>query len=203
MVKVFKVIFLALLMMVCSLMSIPCGYAGDMTFHRKLIDANTKDPIEGAVVVAIWYEARGTIAGESTRLKDLKETLTDKDGKWSIQGPKGRPIDSSSDFIVLLTLITGIHYTREPEFLIFKPGYCPWPKGFSIDACKEKMKSSGEGEIMEGKVIELPKLTKREDRSFAIPEPDDGTDPNRKIEFLEKQKEFLKLINEERRNLGL
>ena len=92
------------------------------TFSGRIIDCDTREPIEGTVVVAYWYEAWGTFAGEATRLKDVKETLTDKEGKWSIRGPKGRPSDSSNDFIVFLTGITGIPYTRQPDFIVFKPG---------------------------------------------------------------------------------
>jgi hypothetical protein len=86
---------------------------------------------------------------------------------------------------------------------MFKPGYCPWPKGFWIKACKEKMRSSGEGEIMEGKIIELPKLTKREDRLRVTLGPMYPSDEKKNKEFLRKQIEFLRLINEERRNLDL
>lgn len=166
------------------------------TFKGRLIDADTKEPIEGAVVVASWNKAIDTIAGESTTLIDVKECLTDKNGEWSITGPKGRlpghgPIPPLSLFI---------SYTREPLFIVFKPGYCSWPNGFSIDACRNRIKIIGgkdEG-IGEGGTLELPKLTKREDRIEAqsISEPA-GEYPS------EKLKEFHRLINEERRKLGL
>jgi hypothetical protein len=148
-----------ILMGVYFLASASCSFAGDRDYWGKVIDAGTKEPLEGAVVVAIWLEARATVSGESTRLKDVKETLTDKNGKWSITGPSGR---EGSNPILLLTFLTGMHYTRKPEFIIFKPGYCSWPKGFSIDACKERMKHSGAKEITDGGNVELPKLEKRE-----------------------------------------
>ena len=167
-------------------------FANTKTFRGRVIDADTKEPIEGAVVVAAWYKARDTIAGESTSLKDVKECLTDKSGKWLIRGSKGRndwPIPYLSLFIP---------YLREPEFIIFKPGYCSWPNGFDIDSCRGRIKPGGTGEIMEGTVIELPKLTKREDRlrTEAISEPaGEGVD--------DKLRELHRLLNEERRNLGL
>jgi hypothetical protein len=172
----------------------PCAFAKDRIFHGKVIDYETREPIEGAVVVAYWDEGRATLAGQSTRLKDVKETLTDKNGEWSISGPEGRLNDPNPIF----SLVTGIHYTQEPQFIFFKPGYCPWPQGFFIDACKDKLEPGGTGEVMEGKTIELPKLTDREDRikaqSISIPAGEGA---------LQKLGELIRLINEERRNLGL
>ena len=57
------------------------------TFRGRVIDADTKEPIEGAVVVASW---RGEQAiGTEMPLKDVKEVLTDKNGEWKIRGPRG------------------------------------------------------------------------------------------------------------------
>ncbi len=106
------------------------AFGKDKTFYGRVIDAETKKPIEGAAVVVHWVEARGTVAGESTRFKDVKEVLTDKDGKWSITGPEGSQGD---DLTAYLTFFTGIHYTRKPDFIIFKPGYCSYPGGLSIE----------------------------------------------------------------------
>ncbi|MEW6419990.1 MAG: hypothetical protein AB1480_18055, partial [Nitrospirota bacterium] len=50
-------------------------------------------------------------------------------------------------------------------------------------------------------VIELPKLTSREDRLRALPGAVTGYLPGE--DAWEKQKEFIRLINEERKNLGL
>jgi hypothetical protein len=171
---------------------LPCAFAKDITFRGRVIDSETKEPIEGAAVVAYWYEAMPTLAGEATRLKDVKETLTDKNGEWSISGEEGKPHTEHPYF----HLITGIHYTRHPQFIVFKPGYCSWPEGFYIEACKDKIRSSGE--FMTGKTYELPKLTDREDRiraqSISIPAGEGA---------LEKLGELIRLINEERRSLGL
>jgi hypothetical protein len=174
----------------------PNALSKDVTYRGKVIDADTKEPIAGAAVVVHWNKAWQTISGESTELKEVKEILTDKNGEWSIVGPKGKEHDPHPylSFFLLLS------YTRKPVFIIFKPGYCSWPGGFSIAACREKIKPGGTGEIMEGKTIELPKLPKlmkREEILRAIPGPVAGEGA------LEKQREFIRLINEECRNLGL
>ena len=164
------------------------------TFKGRVVDADTKGPIEGAVVVAYWYKATATITGDATELKDVKECLTGKNGEWSINGPKGRPNNPNP----LFTLMTGTYYTREPQFIVFKPGYCSWPKGFEIDSCKDKIKPGGNEKLREEETVELPKLTNRKDRIEAqsIQEPaGEGVD--------EKLRELHRLLNEERRNLGM
>ena len=64
--------------------------ADGATFKGKVIDADTKEPIEGAAVVAVWSEETTTPTATHSRLKDVKEVLTDKNGGWEIKGPKGR-----------------------------------------------------------------------------------------------------------------
>ena len=165
------------------------------TFKGKVIDADTKQPIEGAVVVASWREARAGIAGEDTRLKDVKETLTDKNGEWVIKGPKGR---EGGNITAIFTFLTGTYYTRPPQLIVFKPGYCSYPEGFMIDACKEKMKTYNfTNSDNVGETVELPKLIRREDRLMVLPGPVAGENA------LMKQKEFIRLINEESKYLGI
>jgi len=180
-----------------------CSSAYAATFKGRVIDAETKEPIEGAVVVAKWLKERATIAGPSLELKDVKEALTDKNGEWVIKGPRGR---SGGDITTIFTFLTGIYYTKAPEFIIFKPGYCSWPAGFGIEVCKGKIKKEGDVKSAKGEMVELPKLKNREDRlkSFSLgPIYPSSDDPKIIKEFLKKQLEFLRLVDEERRNLGL
>jgi hypothetical protein len=168
------------------------------TFKGRVIDADTKEPIEGAVVVATWHEEQATVTGSTSRLKDVKETLTNKKGEWVIEGPKGREMGNITS---IFTVLTGTYITNPPQFIVFKPGYCPWPAGFGIDSCKDKLAPEGNDKVAEGKTIELPRLTNREDRLRGLPHPIDfNGDPK---ELYKKQREFIKLINEEERNLGL
>lgn len=165
------------------------------TFKGKVIDADTKKPIEGAVVVASWSEERATPTGSTTRLKDVKETLTDKNGEWVIEGPKGREM---SNITAIITFITGTYITNTPEFIVFKPGYCSWPESSRIKACEGKMRTYN-FTVSEnlGEILELPRLTNREDRLRSLPSRVSGYGADK------KQKEFIRLLNEERRHLGL
>jgi hypothetical protein len=194
-------IILAGLILILLLIAI-LTYASDRTYQGRVIDAETKEPIEGTVVVAVWWEQRGFFFGSTQRLKDVKEALTDQEGKWSIVGPEGYENKIIPGFLQLL----GIWATKSPSFIVFKPGYCSWPNGFSIDACKDKIGPERTDQITEGKTIELPQLTNRGDRlrSFNLgPIRSSSDDPKIKKKFLKKQLEFLRLLDEEARNLGL
>lgn len=52
-------------------------------YQGKVIDAETKDPIEGAVVFVEWYEVH-FFAGST--FIDAQETLTDKNGEFYLSG---------------------------------------------------------------------------------------------------------------------
>jgi len=185
-------ILIILVTVICFFSVIPRVHA--KTFSGRVIDADAQEPIEGAVVVVYWLEARRTSLGDlSSRPKDVKETLTDKNGEWSVTGPAG----GENTISYYLALITGMYYTMEPEFIIFKPGYCCWPEGFAIPACSEKLSPEGNGKIREGNTIELPNLRREKDRVRNIPGIAGGENA------LEKQKEFIRLINEERKKLRL
>jgi hypothetical protein len=196
-----KIIFIGLI--VILLLIVILTHASDRTYQGKVIDTETKEPIEGAVVVAYWWEEKGAFLGSLERLKDVKETLTDRDGKWSITGPES---DKKKIVRGTLSAVAIVWAIRDPYFIIFKPGYCSWPEGFSIDACKGKIEPGGSDQITGGKTIELPKLTNREDRLKAqrispLYPTSDG--PTKEKQFLKKQLELLRLLNEERGNLGL
>lgn len=81
----------------------------------KVIDVETKEPLEGAVVLAVWDRYYRTPTGGSTYFYEAKETLTDKDGKFEI--PSYTPIN----------LLPIISYIEGPKFIIFKPGYGSFP----------------------------------------------------------------------------
>jgi len=194
--KSFKYILAGVVILVMLIVVI-C-FANTKTFRGRVVDADTKEPLEGTVVVASWYKESWIPLGETmVKLKDVKETLTDKNGKWSIRGPSGGGTNSLSYYFA----VAGVFYhTREPEFIIFKPGYCSWPNGFHIDSCKGRMDITGvkEKKLGEGGTLEVPKLASRVDRTRAqaIQEPvDEGVDG--------KLGQLHRLLNEERRTLGL
>jgi hypothetical protein len=172
------------------------------TYKGRVIDAGTREPIEGAAVVVYWYEEKAVLAGSHEKLKDVKETLTDENGEWKIKGPKGRT--DVNLLIGIVSFLPFVYYTLAPNFIIFKPGYCSWPKGFGISACRGGLEPTGHNRIREGATVELPKLTNREDRLKSKPgivKGDIGA--KRKQLAKRKQKTYIKLLNEEKRYLGV
>jgi hypothetical protein len=82
----------------------------DGPYLGKVIDSETKEPLEGVVVHGDWYKVWGTVGGASSEWHDSYETLTDKNGEFRIPG-KGLLIFSSIDELTLT---------------IFKAGYEQW-----------------------------------------------------------------------------
>jgi hypothetical protein len=117
-----KTLFGMFLITFFGLMSVHAYPAEDGTFHGKVIDAETLKPIEGAVVVTVWREARATPVSSTFRFKDAKETLTDQNGEWSITGPKGE-IKGVNEAAWLASAVLGNYFVDDPEFFIYKPGY--------------------------------------------------------------------------------
>ena len=79
----------------------------------QVVDADTSQPIEGAVVVAYWEMHRGSLGGDNLPCgaANVEEAVTDAAGKFHISG--WGPIHSSCD---------GMR-SFAPVFYIFKSGY--------------------------------------------------------------------------------
>ncbi len=154
----------------------------------KIIDIETKEPIEGAVVLAVWERAYRTPAGDNTYFYEAKEVLTDKEGNFEI--PAYRPIN----------LLPIISYIRGPNFTIFKPGYLSLSDRYLDENIIDKpaeFKRDGKIYRLSPGLIELPKLKTREERLKTLPSGLMYEEAEKKV------KNYMHLINVERRNLGL
>ncbi len=91
-----------------------CAYSFieyDGTYKGKVIDADTREPIEGVVVLGVWYKEYPGAAGAVSKYYDAKETITDKNGEFEIPGV---------GLVLRMWPLPGI----EPmHVLIFKAGY--------------------------------------------------------------------------------
>lgn len=98
-----------LFMVLITSISLLNGCAASTTF--RVLDAETKEPIEGAVALAKWIGGRrmGVIAGP-TQAYTAKavEAVSDSEGKFTIPGMTGR-----------LAMQT-------PHLKVYKPGYVGW-----------------------------------------------------------------------------
>ena len=168
-------------------------------YNGRIIDMDTKEPIEGAVVVAV-YGVESIIGGPAGGWsKDIhaREVLTDKDGYFHIPS---------------YTTLVGLNSRADrTEFIIFKPGYASYPEqfrkiapfkncvsensGYFPSSCRAEALFSGKtgkaGTVYKNKnrmgrkvdfqygIVELPKLNTWEEReqAYSLPGPDDFSLP--------------------------
>lgn len=105
-----KISFLLLLLL--SLVCSGCFYS---PIHGRVVDETTGKPLEGALVVAQWTKKHG-FGLTYHDLYKITETLTDKDGKFSISG-------------------TYDPFVEPPEMIIYKEGYIPWRNDAVFPSC--------------------------------------------------------------------
>ena len=175
-IKIILGIIAAFVIWVLFLVIYPYGY-----YHGQIIDKETRQPIEGAAVLAVYSVSWGTPAGSVRHEVTAQETLTDEDGKFYI--PRK------------LIVATGILVEHgNTEFVVFKPGYAVFPAGKGATSMPDNGRWIHEKEFT---MVELPRLKTIEERkdNLMFSEYYD-------IEPRKKQ-HLLKLIREERRNVGL
>lgn len=143
--------------------------AGWLIYHvpelnGQILDIETKQPIEGAVVVVEYNKKTMGLGASMSSIMDVRETLTNKDGNFH--------------FHPYTTLIQPFSWQIPTSFIIFKPGYASLELGagyFTDEVTKEQ---SGVWPGPEFKclqyrlrghgIVELPKITTREQRLVAI-----------------------------------
>ena len=142
-------------MLLAGLLTIAAPRAAAETYHGTVVDAETKAPLEGAVVVVVWHRKPIVTMDGPQYFHKAVEVLTDAEGKFAVDASPG--IDWNPFTYVL----------KEPRIVIFKPGYGPFPVAHistkSVRELKETM-------LTEGATIALPKLKTKEDlRKFTSP----------------------------------
>lgn len=81
------------------------------SYYGKIIDAETKEPIEGSVVLVVYKTEQYGPAGSIAHFEDAEETLTDKNGDFRIPAKRVNTFRLSSS------------WGKYPEIYIYKPGY--------------------------------------------------------------------------------
>jgi hypothetical protein len=76
------------------------------TIHSQVLDAQTKQPIAGAVVSGVWTEKKGFM-WRSTELVGVKETVTDAEGRFTLPRP-------------------GSLFADDESVTVYKFGYVAW-----------------------------------------------------------------------------
>lgn len=151
-------------------------------YRGRVIDADTRQPIAGAVVVARWTRLRVFPAHSMTVPHALRETLTGADGGWVIEA---RDLESGGPLKKL----------HRPTFVIFVPGYGAYP-------WKQVAPTGFLGGIFEGAgaTVELRRLQDREER---LEQRDHLSPVGWTAAPFRDLPNFMRLLNEEHRQLGL
>jgi hypothetical protein len=150
-------------------------------YRGLIIDSDTKAPLPGAVVVALWRRDRVYPFQVNSERYAARETVTDSEGRFVMEV---RDVEEGAP-----------RRTHKPEFLVFLPGYGSFPSRHS----------SPNGFIAElfyasGGTVELRRLHKKEDRldnlSSALPHGF-SEKPHSDLPML------VKAVDVERTSLGL
>lgn len=200
-------ICLALFILIVFICGATSSYAGWLIYSKpelkgKVIDSETKEPIEGAVVVAMYSKRTiGGPGGAYSSIIKVKEQLTDKKGEFK--------------FSSYTTLIQPLSTESLVTFIVFKPGYGSFPGYHKVlSGIKPKdqetyfsketgsmgeldmwVKTEKHPDLVRFKVafgiVELPKLkTKEERRKVSVGPEGERSD-------WKNQKQFIKLIRQE------
>ena len=126
-------------------------------WQGQVMAGDTKQPLEGVVVLAWWTRSVRSLGGFSEEYRDSQEVLTDKDGRFTIE---------SRWFLSLNPLV----FFSGPFVAMFKSGYgdYEWPgyKG-SETWPKEKrdaLATAAQLFQLEGIVVEMPVLVSVDQR---------------------------------------
>lgn len=149
-----------LVVMVLIVLILPlsgCAYLGG-PWKGKVLDVETKEPLEGAVVLMFLERQFLTPAGRSSYFYDASEAVTGKNGEFEL------PSYFSINMIPLIS------YIDDPVFVVYKPGYGSLNRmaiGGYLTGAETKaqdMKLSEKMYRLAPGVIELPRLKTIEER---------------------------------------
>ena len=114
-------------------------------YQGQVVDAETKAPLAGAVVVALWWRNRVYPFHSVAEHYAVRETVTDAEGRFFLDV---KDVEEGAP-----------RRTYHPEFLVFQPGYGSYPRkhvsptGLTVGKFERP-----------GTVVELPRLVDREER---------------------------------------
>ncbi len=150
----------------------PSGAWADGPYRGKVIDAETKAPIEGAVVVGVWRRQPALAMHPKHLFEEAKEVLTDKNGEFTLPG-----------HFSMKSILSPLSEVRF-QLYIYKPDYGSFPQ-FQISP-NPKQSDDDLFRLFETHgLVELPKLKTREERLAIIHEGcPSGDIPDDKIQRL-------------------
>lgn len=153
----------------------------------QVVDAETRAPIEGAVVVASWWRDRMYPGQSVSERYRAREVLTDKDGRFVLDVKELEE--------------TAPRRTLHPSFTVFFPGYMAYTSAASHSTLPFKTRGFVQGKFSpEGILVGLPllrTLNERRDHLLSLGPSRRSDDPGREIPH------YVRLVNQEARAVGL
>ena len=140
----------------------------DGPYEGRVIDADTGEPIEGVVILGVWYKALFSPAGATHKFHDAQEAVTDMNGEFSITG-LGFEVFSNVEPMNVLIFKAGYEYI----------GMGPW-RGLKKDLLlRKKIKWEGDKAI-----VPLRKLTLEERNKQGSPSDPPAEAPFEKVRLI-------------------
>jgi hypothetical protein len=155
------------------------GYRGP--YRGRVIDSETRAPLPGAVVVALWRRDRIYPLGSVRERYAVREIVTDADGRFVMEA---RDVEEHAP-----------RRTRPPEFCIFRPGYGSFPAHHT--APRRFIGGIFEGA---GATVELPRLSARRERLETVEALSPYSFSDNPFQEVPR---LTELINQELHDLGL
>src|SRR5215510_13355243 len=160
-------------------------------WQAQVVSGDTKQPLEGVVVLAFWTRHVRSLGGPSEEYRDSQEVLTNKEGRFTIE---------SRWFFSLNPLV----FFRGPFVAMFKSGYgdYEWPGYQGSETWpkekREALRTEAQLLQLDGIVLEMPRLSTSEQRQEYLKRLGIAvvTVP------LEKRPLLQKALEDERRALG-
>lgn len=172
-----------------------CGVVSHPMYEGQVLDIETKEPIEGASVVAIYMTEVLTPVQTTSNTIEVREAVTDIEGRFKLPS--------------YTTIVMPFSRKDETTFVIYKPGYLNVPRlrigeCFSNEGVCESRNMPWSLERKEvfyrlapGKV-ELPKLHTRSDRLRARPSmyPYEEKNSPYMMQLMKLEKEVLNMTSQ-------
>jgi len=155
-ISLMRSVLIALMFLISLLMPRWTEAAGP--WQAQVVSADSKQPLEGVVVLAWWTRNVRSFGGPSEDYRDSQEVLTDKDGRFTIE---------SRWFFSLNPLV----FFRGPFVAMFKSGYGDygWPGYAGSETWPNEKRKALQTEAqllqLDGIVLEMPVLPNTEQRA--------------------------------------
>jgi hypothetical protein len=126
--------------LICLIVIPTCVFVGyDGAYKGQIVDAETKTPVEGVVILGVWHKVAIGPGGGSHKFYEARETLSRKDGNFEIDG-LGLVWRLTTDSINVVIFKSGYQYIGTKTWESFKSstyGRVKWEGGRAIIPLKK------------------------------------------------------------------